>query len=102
MRLFISSFLLLFMACGSSRKSEVTEAVPAGYTDALVKDFKGLDGCGYLLIGTDSTRYEPVNLEPAFQKDGLRVFFKFKRFDGMSICMAGKMITITEIRPAKP
>lgn len=97
----ISLFLMalaLLVACKSVQDSGTP---PAGYTAATVRDFRGLDGCSFLIVADDSTRFEADNLEAPFQKDGLRIFFTYKNRDAMSICMAGKTIHITDIKRAE-
>ena len=94
-------FAASLTGCSSSKNSEAASP-PAGYTIATVRDMSGLDGCGFLLVADDSTRYEPMNLDSQFRKDGVRVFFTYKPVDGMSICMSGKMISLTDIKIAKP
>jgi hypothetical protein len=94
--------LMILMACGVSKPKETPDVVPPGFTSATVRDYRGLDGCEFLLIADDSTRFEPVNLDETFKENGLRVYFKYKPVDGMSICMTGKRISITELRKVTP
>lgn len=85
-------------ACNSSKNSGVASEIPAGYTRGTVCDMNGLDGCGFMICLDDSSRLEAVNLPDSLKKAGLRVAFTFKPFDGMSVCMSGKMVTLTDIR----
>jgi len=61
-------------------------------------EFVELEGGFYGIVGDDGKRYDPINLDPAYQKDGLRVSFQAKiRQDMASIHMWGKIIELTKI-----
>ena len=63
-----------------------------------IKDFKGLDGCGFMIVLEDGSRLQPVkysskNLEI---KDGQNIRFNYEEITNqVGICMAGKMVEIT-------
>jgi hypothetical protein len=116
----ISSLLLhliLFIAllvslnsCGLIGREE--EVAPAGCdTFATIKDLRGLDGCGFVLVLDNGEKLEPVVTEqffcatgfdqywPSFKGvepvDGKRVKIGYKQSTRPSICMAGKTVEIT-------
>ena len=80
---------------------------------AIVKDLRGLDGCGYVFELTDGTRLEPQRLlycgTPPLSKemledpllnfefvDGKQVRIGYTEIkDAMSVCMVGKVVKIT-------
>ncbi len=68
-----------------------------GGEDALIVDYSGLDGCGWIILLSTGERLEPVNLdqfdiEPA---DSLPVNLTYAVIkDMMSICMVGKIVQI--------
>ncbi len=50
------------------------------------------------IVGDDGTNYDPIELEPAFQKDGLRVRFEaVPEADMMSTHMWGMLIKLLQI-----
>jgi len=68
------------------------------YVKATVIDMRELDGCTYLLKLNDNSRLEPDNLGINFQKNNLPVWIKFNYRKGVaSICMSGRMVTLTHI-----
>lgn len=85
-------------------------------TPATIRNFAGLDGCGYLLALNDGSILEPLKLvmcgpppqsimtlhDPLFdfQEDGLKVFIDYGDHEGVSACMAGKLVRITCITRA--
>ena len=65
---------------------------------ATVVDMTGLDGCQFLLKLEDGKKLEPINLDPAYKKNGLPVWIRYIDSKGsMSICMAGKIVRIIAI-----
>ena len=73
-----------------------------GYAKASVIHFE-LDGCNYLLQLSDEKKIEPADgLSPEFQKDKLAVWVKYTvKKDGVSICMAGQIVEISDIQIRK-
>lgn len=81
-------------------------------TLATVRDFSGLDGCGFIFELSDGTRLEPVMIgycgTPPLPKEvtdnplydfewvnGKKVRISFEPTTNASICMAGIPVTIT-------
>lgn len=65
---------------------------------ATIKDFTGLDGCGYLIVLDNGERLEPLNLGSQTLKpaDGMKVWITYTNAqNAASICMAGQMVNIT-------
>ncbi len=98
--LFTAGLSFLLVSC--SGKTVVTETVPNDTAVfATVVDYTELDGCTFLLELSDGQKLQPENLGEAFKKKGLKVFITYKIHDGISNCMAGKMVTLTSITVAK-
>jgi len=109
----ISVILLLFLTLSCSKKSvpasevknEATEQKIAErdyekekFVRATVVDMTGLDGCQFLLKLEGGKKLEPLNLDPAYKKDGLPVWIRYIASKGsVSICMAGKMVKLIAI-----
>jgi hypothetical protein len=101
----ITSLLILFvMSCSPSENPPVSMENKGDITERLrVVNKTGLDGCGFLLQKADSTLLEPVNLPSDFSVDQIQVIVSYRELsDRMSVCMAGKIIQITEIKLVKP
>jgi hypothetical protein len=57
-----------------------------------------MEGGFWGIVGDDGKNYDPMGLDPAFQKDGLRVSFEaLPETDMMSIRMWGALVKITRI-----
>jgi hypothetical protein len=58
-----------------------------------------LEGGFYAIRGDDGVTYDPTNLPPAFQRDGLRVEAEARRRDDMmGIHQAGPIVQLVRIR----
>lgn len=106
---FLYIMLISFSGCGTNRTITSapappvapvnTEVVAAGYMNARVKNFTGLDGCSYVIELEGGKILVPENLDPSFQQDDLAVYVKYKIKKGATgICMAGTIVEITGIK----
>jgi hypothetical protein len=86
--LFAITLLLFGTAC---RKNECSAS-----EKAVIRDYTGLDGCGFVIELMDGTVLEPVNLEdfslPLF--DGKPIWIRYHETVGGSICMVGTIVQI--------
>lgn len=85
----VFSILILVLSCNQENPC-------SGSVHAKLKNFSGLDGCGWILVLDDETKLEPNNLsefeiELVEDKD---VHVKFEEVEAASICMAGKIVEI--------
>lgn len=65
-------------------------------------EFLDLEG-GCWAITTEAERYEPTNLPPEFEEDGLRVRFEAElRGDAASVCQIGPIVELQRIERAEP
>lgn len=106
----------LMMSCVSEEFFDEKVEQHKCSTKATIRDFTGLDGCGYLLELEDGTMLEPVklfvcgpppqsimtlqDLTADFQHDGMKVLIDYKNYDGGSVCMAGELVYVTCIQAA--
>ncbi len=57
-----------------------------------------MEGGFWGIVGDDGNNYDPMDLAPAFQKEGMRVRFEaIPETDMMSIRMWGALVKITRI-----
>ena len=100
MKYFLILCLFFLFSCKSNKtgaEKEKSDAIPEGTVAVVVKDFKGLDGCSFLLQVNDTLKLEPVELADSLKQDGLNLHIKYQKVkDYMSICMAGMPVRITE------
>lgn len=73
-----------------------------GYKKATVINY-ALDGCMWMLELEDKTKKEPKNLPEEFRVENKAVWVKYSiaKKGGMSICMAGEMVEIEDIKARK-
>ncbi len=74
-----------------------------GETEGIVKDYTGLDGCGFIIELSNGDRLEPAQVvDSSFVfYDGQKVIFTYTELkDVGSICMVGKIVRIESIREA--
>ena len=90
---------LLFLALSCKTNKGAGDSASLCNTIATVKDYTGLDGCTFLLILEDGTKWRPNSIvdENFKLKDGQKIKFGYKDAESMiSICMAeSKTIDIT-------
>jgi hypothetical protein len=104
---------LLVAAIWSCKKEEVSEAIKGCSTTAIVRDLRGLDGCGFVFELTDGKKLQPLRLlycgTPPIPKEQMEdplANFEFvdeKQVkigydlveDQASTCMVGDLVKIT-------
>jgi len=105
------SFSFSLSSCHCKKKAaSVTAATPEvtrdfekeGYIKATVQ-FTDLDACKFLLLLANETKLEPSKeLPPEFQLHDLAVWVKYvPKKGGMSACMAGQLVDISDIQLRK-
>ncbi|MDH5603272.1 MAG: hypothetical protein OEY51_05020 [Cyclobacteriaceae bacterium] len=102
----IGLVLLMLSSCDSEEINPTCDIV------ATVRDYTGLDGCGFVFVDNEGNVYEPVRQlycgTPPLPKeitddplygfeyvDGKKISFSYEPYEGGSICMVGKMIVVT-------
>lgn len=113
-------FIVLLVALNScSLLDRGDDAAPDTCTTfATVKDLRGLDGCGFVLVLDSGEKLQPVQIfrcgnEPLEQtngnprnqfdlKDGQRVKIGYKESKMPTICMVGSSIELTCITEVSP
>ena len=102
MKIVVCNLFLLLLMQGCAPKKDVPVTTPDKQAVfAKVIDYSEVSGCTYLLELSDGKKLEPVNLEEQYRRVGLKLFITYKIYDGVSVCMAGKMVTLTSVSPAK-
>ncbi|MDX1797625.1 MAG: hypothetical protein R3255_03155 [Candidatus Lokiarchaeia archaeon] len=74
-------------------RSSITSPQDLVYGTGTIK-FVSLEGSFFGIVSDDGNRYDPVNLPPKFESDGLRVLFAGEILDLFSIHMWGRIIRI--------
>jgi hypothetical protein len=73
-----------------------------GYEEVTLKNLTGFDGCGFVFQKSDQKYLEPANIGDFLQdySDGekYRIKYKIVHVNSASICQAGDVIKIVEIK----
>lgn len=100
-------FLILFAAvsitsCCKKAAAPEPDYAALGYKKAVVINY-ALDGCVWMLEMEDKSKKEPKNLPEEFRVENKNVWVKYSpaKKGGMSICMAGEMVEIEDIKARK-
>ena len=107
MKKFKILFLIIFSlgamtSCKPKAKvPETPDYAKLGYTAATVLNYE-VDGCQWIIEMADGKKYEPQNLQEDFRKDKMKVWVKYTEVKGaITICMAGNVIKISDIKERK-
>ena len=95
--LLVAITVLLVMVIGCNTTNE---EVIADTETAYFRDYRGLDGCIWVIELTDGTRLEPINLGDfdIVPADGKKIDIAYTTAPSyLSICMAGEIVEITAI-----
>lgn len=93
MKNLIIAITIVLAGCNAEKNACGSDAVKA-----TLKDFTGLDGCGWVLVLDDGSRLEPLNLgsQTIAPADGKKIWLTYKvANNSASICMVGEMVEIT-------
>ncbi len=109
------TFLLIYTSC----KKDVDITKVSNCTSAAtVRDFTGLDGCGFIFELEDGTLLQPFRLgycgtsplpkeitdDPLFNfvfANGKKVMIGYEKLESPSICMVGPVVKITCLEEVK-
>ena len=113
---FIIISCLMILSCSEDSISPKEINTNRCSIDATVRDYTGLDGCGFVLELKDGTILEPVRTVVCgpppqnimtldnpllnFEKDGKEVLINYEPIQSVSICMVGQTVKIICISEA--
>ena len=98
MKIVLICFCFILSSCAPGKEIKSSE-VPQGFMVVTIRDYSGFDGCGFLLVKDDSTRFEVVNFPDSLKQNGKELFVRTGPVkDFMSICMSGKPVRLIEAR----
>ena len=87
-------FMVVAEKCDSSKNGAAMNCTEMG----TVKDFRGMDGCAFLIVLDNGEKLQPVKYKDSdfSPVDGQRIKFGYTEVtDQVGICMAGKMVEVT-------
>tara|TARA_B100000683_G_scaffold63881_1_gene62331 strand:- start:429 stop:710 length:282 start_codon:yes stop_codon:yes gene_type:complete len=90
----------MFSSCCSQRQSGISNETQNNNCDktiAIVRDYRDLDGCKYLLELKDGRFLNPTNLDSNLRKDGTKICIDFIIQRIPSVCMKGEVVELKSI-----
>lgn len=99
-------FLFILFGCSSSKNienvpsAEELENIKLGFVKGTIKAEPMGGACPYLIevIGETTYYLDPINLMEYYQKDGLKIWFKYNGLKMMNRCEKGNPISLTELK----
>lgn len=90
------AFIMIACSCNPSRKPSSDFD---GLTVVTVRDFRSLDGCGFLLEQNDGKFLQPLNMDSAFNHEGMVLGITFKTSKNPTTCMKGIPVELLVVKP---
>lgn len=91
--------LLIVTACGGAIPDEEPGETKQTVTMTGTIQHIDLEGGFFGIVADDGAKYLPINLDEAFQKDGLRVRFEARPEDVMTIYQWGAPVRLLSVAP---
>lgn len=86
---------------GSIKKNKTTKLIPEGFTAGVIQESTKKGDCLFTILvtskGEESLYFDPINLDEAYKKNGLAVFFKYRPLRMMNRCQRANPVEIQEI-----
>lgn len=91
----LTLLVLIIMAIGCNTGNEIIDDT----TSAHLRNYTGLDGCGWVIELTDGTKLEPINLDEFnfTPTDGMAIEITYTEMPLASICMVGQTVELITI-----
>jgi hypothetical protein len=99
MKQILAVALLSFVFCSACENEPPANA--AEMHNGHLRNYTGLDGCGWVIVDDDNTVYEPINLDDfgIDLVDYAAITFTFEEINDMgSICMVGPIIELVTVK----
>jgi hypothetical protein len=95
---FLAAAVIVMAACGGGKGKPMGTADPDVIVLTGTIRFFALEGDFFAIRADDGKTYDPINLPPDYQKDGLRVRVRARlRADMLGVHMVGPIIEILSI-----
>ena len=112
--IYITLFILLGVCCSSKKisadiaaKSQISslkkaELIYTGFTPGVIQESTQKEDCIFTILVSEQNRQpyflDPINLDEAYKKNGLDVFFKYRALRMMNRCQRANPIEIQEMQ----
>ena len=80
------------------KASDEAVSIPEGYVEGVIVHNKDENDCEYTITTTQGAKFDPINLEDTYKKEGIKVIFKFAGLRMPNRCLIANPIRIEDIR----
>ncbi len=111
--IYIALFIFTVSSCNSTKekpiqnpkstvkKIKTAELIPEGFTAGVIQESTKKGDCLFTITvtseGGEPFYFDPINLDEAYKKNGLAVFFKYRSLRMMNRCQRANPVEIQEI-----
>ena len=112
--MYVTLFILLGVCCSSKKtstdiapKSQInpvkkTELISKGFTPGIIQESPKNEDCLFTILVSVQNKQpyflDPINLDEAYKKNDLAVFFKYKALRMMNRCQRANPVEIEEMQ----
>ena len=82
-------------------KTESKQMVADGYTMGVIVASTAKDDCPYVIkseLKTGTVMYDPINLDKAYMKDGMKVWYKYNPLRMMNRCEKANPVSLEDMK----
>ena len=111
---YITLFILLGVCCSSKKTSadiaaknqissvKKAELISKGFTPGVIQESTQKEDCIFTILVSEQNKQpyflDPINLDEAYKKNGLAVFFKYRPLRMMNRCQKANPVEIQEMQ----
>ncbi len=111
---YIALFVLVVSGCNTIKErpiqnpeSQITkikkaELIPEGFTAGVIQENTKKEDCLFTILVTSNSGeplyFDPINLDEAYKKDGIALFFKYRPLRMMNRCQRANPVEIQEMQ----
>ena len=87
---------------GIIKKIKPVELIPEGFTAGVIQKSTKKGDCLFTILVTSNSGeplyFDPINLDEAYKKDGIALFFKYRPLRMMNRCQRANPVEIQELQ----
>ena len=102
--IYITLFILLGVCCSSKKTSAdiAAKLISKGFTPGVIQESTQKEDCIFTILVSEQNKQpyflDPINLDEAYKKNGLAVFFKYRALRMMNRCQRANPVEIQKMQ----
>tara|TARA_B100000497_G_C7440878_1_gene274344 strand:+ start:187 stop:519 length:333 start_codon:yes stop_codon:yes gene_type:complete len=103
--IYIALFVFTISSCNSIKEKPIqkpVELTPEGFTAGVIQKSTKKGDCLFTILVTSNSGeplyFDPINLDEAYKKDGIALFFKYRPLRMMNRCQRANPVEIQELQ----